>query len=94
MSYLSDIATLIRGEVSPEIIPPDSDYLFHIYALLLLAKGTAVNEEDVHNAWCVWMESKDPNHESLVPFSQLDQKTKNMDTPFVAAIHRVSASLS
>jgi hypothetical protein len=94
MSYLSEIATLIRAEVSPAIIPPDSDYLFVIYALLLLTKGSKVSEEDVHNAWCAWMSVKDPNHESLVPFDQLDQKTKDMDTPFVAAIRKVSASLS
>lgn len=93
MNYLDDIAIRIRREVEQENIPPDSDELFTIYALLALAKGNEVTEEDVHNAWSVWMSRKDPDHESLIPYAQLDSDIKNMDKPYVVAIRRVAKQL-
>jgi hypothetical protein len=92
VSYLSNIAAQIRAEVDSEIVPADSDQLFLIYALVLLTKGLEANEEDIHNAWCAWMAGRNPDHESLIPFDQLDEATKAMDTPFVAAIHKVAAT--
>ncbi len=51
MSYITEIAKAIRGEVDPALLPSDgTDSLFNTYAVLALAKGTAVTAEDVHNA--------------------------------------------
>lgn len=51
MTYLHDLAREIRDEV-PDDAQPDADTadLFLLYAVLLLAKGDAVDREDVHNA--------------------------------------------
>ncbi|MFE0173540.1 hypothetical protein ACFWZ2_14575 [Streptomyces sp. NPDC059002] len=87
MTYLDPLADLIRSCLPPTAEPPaDSDDLFRIYAVLLLAKGEQVTDEDVHNAWSAWMQSVDNSHEALVPFHDLDPKTQAFDTPYAEAI--------
>ncbi len=90
MTYLDVIAAKIKQAVSPEALPDEemSD-LFLIYAVLLLAKGRDVTNEDVHNGWVAWMESKGKEHESMVPFTSLSKNTQSEDSPFVKAIRKV-----
>lgn len=91
MTYLHDLAAEIRGEV-PEAVRPDEDTteLFLIYAVLLLAKGDRVSREDVHNAWAAWKVIRGEDHQSVRPFGELSDATKDEDSPFVVAIHRVA----
>lgn len=90
MSYLRDVAEEIRRELSPKLVPDDSDNLFLVYAVLALVKGTAVTAEDVHNAWVAWMEMRGERHESMVRFAVLDRGVRAEDDPFVTAIRTVA----
>ncbi len=95
MSYITEIAKAIRGEVAPSLLPSDdTDSLFNTYAVLALAKGTAVTAEDVHNAWAAWMSDRQPDHPSIQPFSALSAAVQREDLPFVAAIHAVAVRLA
>lgn len=91
MGYLHDLAAEIHREV-PEAVRPEEDTtdLFLIYAVLLLAKGEGVSREDVHNAWAAWKLIRGEDHESVRPFSELSDATKEEDSPFVMAIRRVA----
>ena len=91
MNYLDEIADAIRRAAQPEALPDDETTdLFRLYAVLLLAKGSAVTCADVHNAWVAWMISKGECHPSLVPFEKLDAKKQEEDAPFVEAIRNVA----
>lgn len=93
--YLDDLAKAIRQAVPPEAMPDGETFsLFRIYAVLLLAKGEEVTRADVHNAWVAWMAGQDGDHESLVPFSDLDAETQVEDSPFVVAIRTVARFVS
>lgn len=95
MSYITEIAQAIRREVDPSLLPSDdTDSLFNTYAVLALAKGTAVTAEDVHNAWAAWMSARQPDHPSIQPFSALTAAVQREDAPFVDAIHTVAARLA
>ena len=91
MSYLDELAAQIKREVPAEMLPRyDTTLLFRLYALLLLAKGTAVTAPDVHNAWAIWMQETDPGHHAIRPFEELDSESQAADAPFVAAIKLVA----
>lgn len=94
MIYLDELAEAIRRAVPPESLPDgDTAALFRVYAVLVLAKGEEVTRADVHNAWVAWMAGQDGNHESLVPFSDLDAETQAEDSPYVVAIRAVAHGL-
>lgn len=91
MTYLDQIAHAIRQAAQPDALPDDDTTdLFRLYAVLLLAKGSVVTHEDVHNAWVAWMLSKGEHHPSLVPFDNLDAQTQAEDSPFVEAIREIA----
>ncbi len=93
MTYLDSVANTIRQEVPADALPSgDTTALFRMYAVLLLAKGSRVAAEDVHNAWVAWMANLGESHEAMVPFAALDAETKAEDSPYVAAI-RAAAQL-
>lgn len=93
MMYLDELAEAIRRAVPPEALPDgDTSSLFRLYAVLLLAKGERVTRADVHNAWVAWMAGQDEDHESLVPFSDLDAEIQAEDSPYVMAIQTVARS--
>ena len=91
VTYLDEKAAEIRGEVPEELIPQDSDDLFRIYAVLMRAKGADVSPVDVHDAWVVWMQIRQPDHSALAPYETLDSETQDKDRPFVQAIRRVAS---
>jgi hypothetical protein len=89
LTYIEQLAHQIRSSTPGDLVPDDdADRLFLIYAALALAKGQDVTRRDVHNAWAAWMAAREPAHESIRPFDELDEATKNEDDPFVAAIKR------
>lgn len=92
LNYLTEDAARIRASV-PEgtSVPDDAEGLFLLYAVLMRAKGVAVQAEDVHDAWSAWMTNIKPEHESVVPFEELDAATKAEDSPFLHAIRRAAA---
>lgn len=95
MNYLNDIATKIKAGVPANDLPhEETEGLFRIYAVLLLAKGEYVTREDVHNAWVAWMTPRDPRHPSLVPSDQLKTDIAADDEPYVRAIHAAARSLT
>lgn len=67
----------------------DTD-LLRYYALLVLVLGVNTTEEDVHDAWSVWRTATDPDHRSLVRFSELTAQVQAMDTKYVLAIRSVA----
>ena len=95
MSYLDLLAAKIKQLVPRDLIPNGStNSLFRLYAILVLAKGTAVEAADVHNAWAAWMQEQNPRHHAIVPFDELDAETQASDEPFAQAIRIVAAQLS
>lgn len=90
-NYLGDTAHLIRSCLPDGTsIPQRADELFLIYAVLLLAKGTETQASNVHDAWCAWMTTEDPSHESIRPYCTLDEETRAQDAPFLAAIQEAA----
>lgn len=78
MTYLDLAAEEIRRHVPEKALPDgDTELLFRLYAVLLLAKGADVTTADVHNAWSAWMQTTHPDHQSLRPFEELDPKRDN-----------------
>jgi hypothetical protein len=94
LNYIDKIAEAIRCEVSPDKLPDEEAVsLFRLYAVLALAKGTSVTLQDVHNAWAAWMIERDPEHESIKPFSELSSGVKKEDEPYLNAIRAVADRL-
>lgn len=59
--------------------------------LLVLVKGELVTASDVHDAWSTWMLGRGEDHAALRPYSELDEKTRKEDEPFLRAILTVAA---
>ena len=93
MSYLDDVAEIIRAELGERPDDASAPELLRLYAVLLLAKRETVSVEDVHNAWVAWMQNHQPANEDIRPFGELDHATQQADEPFVAAIQRAARSL-
>jgi hypothetical protein len=94
-SYIADVAAEIQAAVPPEALPSgDTDELFLIYAVLALAKGLDVEARDIHNAWAAWMSTKDPHHESIVPYDDLSPDVRREDDAYVAAVRSVARRLA
>jgi hypothetical protein len=94
LNYLDELGVRIRAHVPRADLPNENTGgLFRIYAVLLLAKGSAVTSGDVHNAWAAWMTGLDSDHEALVPFEDLDPAIASDDEPFAEAIRIVARAL-
>lgn len=95
MNYLDEIGAKIRSRVSISDLPDENTHgLFRIYAVLLLAKGTSVTSEDVHNAWAAWMSEVDPSHDAIIPFSELPPCAAADDLPYAEAIRLTAEARS
>jgi hypothetical protein len=93
--YLDSIADRIRAHIAEEKLPRENvEELFRLYAVLLLAKGLDVTQSDVHNVWAVWTAERTPEHESLVPYTELPSDIQEEDRVFVDAIRRVCVELN
>lgn len=93
MNYIEKDAALIREKL-PEgaEIPDNADTLFHIYAVLMRAKGGETSASDVHDAWSAWMTGTNSEHKSVEPFAELESETQAEDGPFLLAIRRAAAT--
>lgn len=93
--YLDEIARQIADQLEPDTLPDEdgTDRLLRAYAVLARAKGTAVTAEDIHDAWAAWMADRDPDHEALRPYAELDATTRREDDPFVVAVRTVARRL-
>lgn len=94
MTYLDDLAARIREYAPVNGSSPELDSLFRLYAVLALAKGEAVTDEDVHNAWAAWTQDCDADHSKVRPFSELDHATQAEDGPYAEAIRLAARELS
>ena len=93
-NYIETIAQDILARIEPAVLPKsDVPRLMRIYAVLALAKGTAVTAKDVHDAWAAWECDRKPESRSIVPFDQLRPEVQATDGPFVDAIHSVARDL-
>jgi hypothetical protein len=93
MNYLDRLAVEIQREVDQTTTPSDADLpIYRQYAVLLLAKGSAVSTEDVHNAWVAWASTYNPESQHLIPFNDLPPSVQQRDEPFAAAIRAVAAN--
>lgn len=90
MNYIKQLADKIYQQIPPEVLPDSDriDELMLIYAVLASAKGVAVVNEDIHNAWAAWMSFDKPEHQSIVPYTDLAPDVQAQDTPFTEAIRR------
>ena len=95
LNYIQRDAALIRENL-PEgtEVSNDAEVLFLIYAVLMRVKGATTTAADVHDAWSAWMSGSEPEHESIVPFCDLDEDTQSEDEPFLIAIRRAAATRS
>ena len=93
MTYMRQLADSIQDSVGDRLALDGGDSLALLYALLARTKGTAVTNEDVHDAWVTWCELRGRNHASAVPFRDLSADTQAKDTPLAAAIRDVAAAL-
>ncbi len=92
MTYLDDLAAEIEAEIPDSALPNGpTRSLFVAYAALVLSKGTATEASDVHDAWVAWMIEQGQEHESMVPFDQLDPAIQQEDYAYVDAIRRVAS---
>ena len=95
LNYLDGLGARIRSQIPRAALPEEGTQgLFRIYAVLLLAKGTAVTAAYVHNAWVAWMLDTDPGHSAIVPYADLSKEVADDDLPFVRAIHAVAEELA
>jgi len=94
MNYIDELAKEIFWELNPaeDVFWFGDRLLYRAYALLLLAKGEAVTNEDVHNAWSIWAAEYAEDHRSLIPFGELSPEVQALDEPYTQAIHRVFRS--
>jgi hypothetical protein len=92
--YLDEYAAAIRERIPDGRLPDgDANELLRLYAILLRAKGAAVTQSDVHDAWSAWMVRREQTHDSLVPYSHLSAEVQEQDRVFAEAIRRTCGEL-
>lgn len=94
MNYLDAVAALVEQQLAPKDRPSErAEELYRFYAVLALVAGEGCSLENVHDAWSAWMAAQQPDHDALVPFSELDAAQQGQDQPYLDAILRVVHSL-
>ena len=68
--------------------------LLDLYTLLVLVKGAHVTWEDVHDAWSVWRNQTQPNHQSIVHFDDLSKRVQAMDQEYADAIKATAHAIN
>ena len=85
MNYIESVRAAIERE-SPGLEPE----LLDLYTLLALARGMAVTQEDVHNAWAVWRSRSNPFHRSIIPFDELEADVQALDELYRLAVSQAA----
>lgn len=73
--------------------PDANPALTDLYVLLVLTRGTACTNEDIHHAWSASVYRHRPGHRSLVPYEELPANVQGYDTPFRDAVRNAAATL-
>ena len=68
--------------------------LLDLYALLAIVRGTQTTWEDVHDAWAVWRNQTQPDHQSIVPFEDLSKRVQAMDQEYAEAIKETAREIN
>lgn len=74
-------------------LPKLDSRLVALYAQLAVTTGQDTTLENVHDAWSIYTEAKNPSHKSLVKFVELTAETQAKDAPFKDAIVEVASTL-
>ena len=90
MNYIERIREKLQEKLN---FSEDYIGLLDVYALLVLVKGEYCTSKDVHDAWSVWQNGIDKNHQSLIPFYGLKEKVRKLDDKYRDLIIRVSKSI-
>ncbi|HPF40179.1 MAG TPA: hypothetical protein P5081_10545 [Phycisphaerae bacterium] len=92
--YLDELAESIRANIPDDKMPQENAVgLLRIYAALLRAKGAAITQSDIHDGWASWMAERKADHPALIPYSDLDEATRNADQVFARAVRLAAADL-
>lgn len=92
-NYIREVANKIREESGCTSTRRGIEELFDTYAVLAMAKGCDVTDEDVHDAWSAWAIKHNPNDDSIVPFEKLSDEIQDLDIKYRKAIHAVACTL-
>lgn len=68
--------------------------LLDLYTLLAIVRGAQTTWEDVHDAWSVWANQTQPNHQSIVPFDELSKRVQEMDKEYADAIKATASEIN
>ncbi len=90
MNYIDATAMCIYHFINDDAPSSEAMVLYRMYAVLALSKGTETTAEDVHDAWSAWTAGAFPEHRSLIPFDQLEERVQRYADEYVAAIHAVA----
>lgn len=96
VTYIDEVCSLVEKETGLK-----SKTLINNYALLVLFKGENATLSDIHDAWSMSMNFKEPNpphcygheHLSIVPFDQLSKECQEKDRKYLDALKRVAKKL-
>lgn len=88
MNYIQAARDLLSRKIDVE------DDLLDLYTLLVFVTGVDTELEDVHDAWAIWRNRTNPSHESLLPFSDLPEETRELDRKFVNAIRETAREVA
>jgi hypothetical protein len=79
--YIPQITAALAGRFPGE--PPE---LLAHYAHLVMTTGVSTDQQDVHDAWAAYTATRQPEHEGLVPFDDLDPPAQERATRYAMAI--------
>jgi len=90
MNYIEKVKTELDLILEMEVTPYEG--LLDVYALLVFTVGKNCTNENIHDAWSIWMSKTEPNHKSLIPFNELTKETQDLDSKYRDAVIKVSNS--
>jgi hypothetical protein len=89
MNYIEPIIDRLQ-----QLLPGCPEPLLRLHVLLVLTVGDDTTEREVHDAWAVWCEARDPGHRSLIPFDDLTPEVQALDAKYAQAIRLVAQELA
>ena len=95
ITYIDKVTELVA-----ERTQLNNDDLVHLYALLVLVRGTDITLKDVHEAWAMNMNFKEKSdwcrghdHPCIVPFEELSREEQEKDRHFADILRAVAAEI-
>lgn len=80
MNYIQKIKDILSKKIEVE---PD---LLDLYSLLVCTTGKETTWKNVHDAWAIWKNKTNPDHRSLILFSELTPEVQALDEEYTEAI--------